>query len=273
MTDADLDDDTLGHLLTVATEAVDRAAAILRTSGPDGLRLKGDRDMATDVDFKVERDLREFLAAATPDLGFLGEEEGRTDVGEGTPYWVLDPVDGTANFAHGLPLCAVSLGLVVSDNSVLGVIDLPLLRERFQAARGRGATLNGSPITIRQETRIEHAIVAMGDYAVGPEAGPRNVSRLELASQLAGSAQRVRMFGAAAVDLAWVAAGRLDASVMFSNKPWDTTAGVLIAREAGAVVLDVDGSPHTVTSAGTVATSPALADQIIDIVRRTRAAG
>lgn len=269
----DLDGETLNRLSTLATEAVDRAASILRSSGPDGLRLKGDRDMATDADFTVERELRQFLANATPDLGFLGEEEGRAGVHQGTPYWVLDPVDGTANFAHGLPLCAVSLGLVTGENSVLGVIDLPFLGERFLAAQGRGATLNGSPIAIRHEARIGHAIVAIGDYAVGPQAGPRNVSRLELATRLAGSAQRVRMFGAAAVDLAWVAAGRLDASVMFSNKPWDTTAGVLIAREAGAVVLDVDGSQHTLTSFGTVAASPALAEQLISIVRHARAAG
>lgn len=273
MTDADLDGGTLSRLLTVATEAVDRAASILRTSGPEGLRLKGDRDMATDADLAVERDIRQFLASATPDIGFLGEEEGRTGIEEGAPYWALDPVDGTANFAHGLPLCAVSLGLVAGENSVIGVIDLPLLGERFQAQRDRGATLNGSPIAVRQEERIGHAIVAIGDYAVGPEAVERNLARLVLATQLAGSAQRVRMFGAAAVDLAWVAAGRLDASVMFSNKPWDTTAGVLIAREAGAVVLDVDGSQHTVNSRGTVATSPALADQVSVIVQRAQAAG
>ena len=109
-------------------------------------------------------------------------------------------------------------------------------------------------------------MVAIGDYAVGIDAETRNRPRLALTGKLAARVQRVRMFGSAAVDLAWVAEGRIDASVMLSNTPWDTAAGVLIAREAGAVVVDLDGSPHTTNAQATIAANPKILTDLIELI-------
>ncbi len=256
----------LPALLITANEAVTTASTIIRSRQPGVLTAKGDRDMASEVDFAVEEALREFLAKATPDIGFLGEEEGRTADRSDELLWVLDPVDGTVNFVHGMPMVAVSLGLVAGDRSILGVIDMPFLDKRYAAAEGLGATRNGAPIRGSDCDNLSGALVAIGDYAVGTGASERNRIRLTMTSLLMESVQRIRMLGTAATDLAWVAEGNLDASVMFTNKPWDTSAGVLIAREAGVRVLDIDGLPHTFNSTGTIAVAAPLADKLMDLV-------
>ena len=254
------------ELMPTAREAVDIASELIRTRWPGRVTSKGDRDMATEVDYEIEQRLRTLLRQRTPHIGFIGEEEGAF-TGDGDLTWVLDPVDGTANFLHGIPLCGVSLGLLCQDRPVLGVVDLPLLAMRYSAVEGGGAvgprgTLHHSAIS-----RLSEAIVAVGDYAVGPDAAERNAQRLAITARLAATAQRVRMHGSVVVDLVWLAEGRVDAVIVLSNKPWDMTAGVIIAREAGAVVLDQNGARHSASSAATIATSPELAPQIIPVLR------
>jgi myo-inositol-1(or 4)-monophosphatase len=261
----------LPALLATANEAVSTASNLIRSRRPGALTAKGDRDMASEVDYAVEQELRSILAKATPEVGFLGEEEGRTAGRSDELLWVLDPVDGTVNFIHGIPLVAVSLGLVAGDQSILGVIDMPFMGTRYAAAEGLGATRDGKAIHGSRCERLGDAVVAIGDYAVGVNAAERNQTRLAMTAILAANVQRIRMLGTAATDLAWVAEGNLDASIMFTNKPWDTSAGVLIAREAGAVVLDVDGSDHAVTSTGTIAVTAPLADQLLSLVRAAQA--
>jgi myo-inositol-1(or 4)-monophosphatase len=263
----------LPELLAVATEATWVASEIIRSRGPGELTAKGDRDMSTEVDFAVERTVRELLAEKTPEIGVLGEEEGATGATEGGLLWCLDPVDGTVNFVHGLPLCAVSLGLVAGGRSIVGVIELPFLGGRYTAVAGGGAHLDGRRLHGSRCELMAEALVAVGDFAFGARAAERNVGRLRMAGLLAASVQRVRMIGTAAIGLAWVAEGKLDACVLHSNQPWDTSAGVVIAREAGVEVLDVDGSPHTYHSAGTVAVAKPIAGQLIDLVSRGRQGG
>lgn len=260
---------SLQELLKIATEAVDLARSVLDDAHtPGAVMAKGDRDMATEADFEIERRVRAFLAEATPEFGFLGEEEGPSGLsGADRPFWVLDPIDGTANFTHGLPLYAISLGLVDGQESAVAVVDVPALNERFEATKGGGARLNGSLIRASQTSRLSDAVVAIGDYAVGANAAERNRPRLALTAMLAEKVQRVRMLGSAAIDLTWVACGRLDASIMLSNKPWDTTAAALVAREAGAAVLDLDGSPHTLRSAATLAVSKSLRGELSPVQR------
>ena len=259
-------------LVPIATEAVERATRFIRTNLPRALAEKGDRDMVSEVDLSVERAVRAYLNENTPAIGFLGEEEGRAGAVDDL-LWVLDPVDGTANFVRGLPLCAVSLALVSRRKPVLGVIALPFLQEQYVGLTGEGAhDAFGRRIRVSGTSGLVNAIVALGDYAVGPNAAARNRARLAITELLAHRAQRVRMLGSAAVDLVWTAAGRLDASVMLSNKPWDTAAGVLIAREAGAHVVDRDGSPHTVDSTATLAAAPTLLDDLLALVREAERA-
>ena len=127
------------QFLPLAQEAVDLAHDLMRTLQPGALTYKGDRDMASEVDYAIERAVREHLAAKAPDIGFLGEEYGSSG-DTSTLTWALDPVDGTVNFVHGSPLCAISLGLIHGTDAVLGVIDLPFLETRYHAAKGNGAT-------------------------------------------------------------------------------------------------------------------------------------
>jgi myo-inositol-1(or 4)-monophosphatase len=253
-------------LLDIASAAIDIAAELIRTHRPGELTAKGDRDMATEVDFAIERQVRAFLKGATPDISFLGEEEGpRGAVAE--LMWALDPIDGTANFVHGIPLCGASLGLVHAAQPVLGVIDLPFLGTRYTAFAGGGAYANGSRIHVSQTGALARAIVAIGDYAVGDDAAERNRLRLAVTHQLAARAQRVRMHGAAAVDLAWLAQGKLDAIVTLSNKPWDMAAGVVIAREAGAQIADCDGARYSLEARATIGAHPRLMPQLVQLLR------
>nr|WP_238350600.1 inositol monophosphatase family protein [Kribbella shirazensis] len=256
----------MDELLSVASQAVDIAGQRAFSQAPGLITPKGDRDMASEVDYAVEKELRAFLAEETPDIGFLGEEEGRSVGRRDELLWVLDPIDGTANFVRGLPLVAVSLGLVGGDSSLLGIIDMPFLRRRYAGRLRGGATCNGRPIRGSRCDRLDDAMIAIGDYAVGDRAPAKNAPRLALTALLAARVQRVRMLGTAATDLAWTAHGQLDASIMFSNKPWDTSAGVLIAREAGLQVLDLDGSQHKFHSKGTVAVAEPIADQLLALI-------
>lgn len=259
--------DDPGSLLPVAFRAIATASEMIRTHPLRTLTEKSDRDLVSDVDLAVERAIRAQLEKETPDIGFLGEEEGRTGKPGAEWVWTLDPIDGTSNFAHAIPLCAVSLALLHNGHPVLGIIEAPFLSERYHAIEGQGAYLGTERLEASRVTELRDAVVAIGDYAVGKDADRKNQLRLAATLQLAPRVHRIRMLGTAALDLAWVAAGRLDASVTLGNKPWDTAAGVIIAREAGAIVTDKNGSPHDFTSAATIAASPELISRLIPILQ------
>ena len=255
-------------LLPVAVEAVATARRVIASRETTSVDFKGERDMVTDVDLAVEEAVRGFLEKETPEIGFLGEEHGRTGPAGDAPWWVLDPVDGTANFARGIPLCGVSLALVQGRTSVLAAIDLPFLDVRYTAAAGHGAYAGEHRLRVSGTRELPEAMISLGDFAVGPGSEEKNRARLALLALLGRHAQRVRMVGSAAIDLAWVAHGMLDATVILANRPWDTMAGVLLVREAGGVVLDQDGTDHTTDSAATIAFCPALRGPLMDALRR-----
>lgn len=257
-------DDELADLTRIAEQAVGLGYDIVRNTTPAEIRLKGDRDVVTDVDITVENEVRDFLARMTPDIGFLGEEETTTATLDGDQdVWTLDPVDGTSNFAHGLPLCAISLALVRRGEPVVAAIVAPFLDLRYVAAKGSGAFGNGVQLQVSKATNLAESIVSIGDYAVGDHAATKNKQRIRLTTLLAERVERVRMFGSAALDLAWVAEGRTDATVILANKPWDTAAGVLLVREAGALVVDATGARHSFQSTETIA---ANADIVADVL-------
>lgn len=266
---AGVSDDVVAEHLAVALEAMELAEAIFLRADSMQVLAKGDRDMVSSVDLEIEREVAAFVAERTPGIGFLGEEGGLAMSGGQGLRWVLDPVDGTANFVRGLPLCGISLGLLDGDRAVAGVVSLPRLGLRYWGSDGGGAYRNGDPIRVSSTTRLEDAIVAVGDFAVGPDAQQRNVRRLAILTALAPKVQRVRMLGTAAVDLVWVADGHLDAAVMLSNKPWDTTAGVAIARAAGALVTDLDGAEHTPSSTSTLTSAIRISGHITELLYAT----
>jgi myo-inositol-1(or 4)-monophosphatase len=259
----------LRDLLAVALSGADIARNLIRDRRPTVITEKSDRDLVSDVDLKAERAVRGHLREATPGIAFLGEEEGASGDSGAKWRWVLDPVDGTSNFAHGSPLCATSLALVHEDRPVLGVIDIPFLAERYHAVEGGGAWNGARRLTVSSTASLRDAIVAIGDYATGPGSERRNQAELAMTASLIPRVHRIRMLGTAAVDLAWVADGKLDASITLDHQPWDTAAGVIIAGEAGAVIVDADGSPHTLHSAGTIAAGPELIQQIALLVHKS----
>ncbi|GAB2997727.1 inositol monophosphatase family protein [Amycolatopsis acidiphila] len=259
-------------LLPVAREAVAIAHRIVLARAPVSVTAKAERDLVTDVDLAVEEAVRDFLTRETPEIGVLGEEHGRTGPAGGL-WWALDPVDGTANFARGIPLCGTSLGLVEGGRGVLAAIDLPFLGVDYVAVEGYGAYAGDERIQVSGATDLADAVLAIGDFAVGEGAEVKNRARLTLLAELGARAQRIRMLGTAAIDLAWVAQGKLEGSVILANLPWDTLAGVLLVREAGGLVLDGDDTSHTAGSAATIAVCPGLRDEVMAAVRRALATG
>lgn len=252
--------------MPIAAQAMDLARQIVRDRAPSMVDAKGDRDMVSDIDLEIERRVRRYLSEQSPDVAFVGEEEGDA-AGLGELQWVLDPIDGTANFVKGIPLYSISLALVDGDKPVLGVIDLPADDCRYSAAAGWGAYCGDRPIRVRPTARLEEAIVSFGDYAVGDQAEVKNRIRLAVTSRLAAQAQRVRMFGSAAIDLAWLAHGRTDAAIIFGNDPWDVAAGAILVREAGGLVVDANGDKQTMRSRSTVAASAEMMDELLDLTK------
>jgi len=258
------------HFLEIARHAVSEASELIRSHAPGKLTDKGDRDLTSEVDLAVERFVRDFLHSKTPEAEFLGEEEGGRLTSSGL-LWMLDPIDGTVNFLHGVPLCAVSLSLCEADTVIAAVIELPFIGAQYTALLGHGAYAGQRRLRVSQTSTLADALISIDQYTFGDDAKRKNRLRLRLTEYLAQRAQRVRMLGASAIDLAWTAEGRLDACIMLGNKPWDTSAGVLIAREAGARVLDHDGSEHSQQSASTIAVTPALEAEFMAAVRATLA--
>lgn len=259
----------LRPLLAAAFCAMDTAADLAKNHEAGIAYPKGDRDMVTDLDIEIERAVRTRLRQDAPDVAFLGEEESPASSTMDLT-WALDPIDGTANLVHNLPLYAVSLALVQEDRPLLGIIDLPTLGQRYWAVQGQGAWLDGKRIQASKRDRLADAMVTIGDYAVGSNAAIKNRLRLNITAELADRVLRVRMLGSAAIDLTWLAEGKTDACILLSNKPWDTAAGVIIAAEAGAQVVDLDGSTHTMRSKAAIAAAPGLIADIIGLIHRSQ---
>ena len=254
----------LDHAFAVAQHAIDAAVQHTLNHQATHISTKGDRDVVTDVDLAVEHLVRDLLHDWDPTVGFVGEEHGAS--GNQNTYWVLDPIDGTINFAHGSPLCAIALALVHDHEPVLGITAVPFLGHRYWAVTGQGAYRDGDPIAVSSTPDLDRALIGMCDYGSGPNAATRDPLCTKLDQRLTAQAQGVRRLGTTALDLVWVAEGTLDASILFGNHTWDTASGAIIAREAGALLLDADGSPHSTRSRCTLATTPALADTLVPMM-------
>lgn len=229
-----------------------------------GLIAKGDRDYATRVDLQIEAHVKAALADADPGIPFLGEETGGS-LDRGL-LWVLDPIDGTTNFIKGSPLCGISLALLEHGQPVFGIVDLPLLDERYLARAGAGAYLNGMRLHAADIARLNDAVVAIADFAVADDRDWENPVHIAVLRQIAPRALGVRTHGSAALDLAWTAAGRLGASIMLSNRAWDVSAGILLVREAGGLAYDLDGSEHDLGSRCTLASLPSLKAELLALI-------
>jgi myo-inositol-1(or 4)-monophosphatase len=217
------------------------------------IHYKGVIDIVTDVDRRSERFVLGEIRKRYPDQRIVAEESGEYS-GNGSYAWFVDPLDGTVNYSHGLPIFSISIGYMESGSMRLGVVYDPIRDECFSAERGRGAWLNGSPIRVSLESNLGQSLLTTGfpyDIRTNPD------NNLDHFSAFSLHTQAVRRLGSAALDLCYVACGRFDGYWELNLASWDVAAGVLIAREAGAVVTDLDGSPDILSSPISIAAANA----------------
>jgi myo-inositol-1(or 4)-monophosphatase len=223
---------------------------------PEGLGWKSsDTDLVSDADREAERVIRELLARERPNDGLIAEEGSYAEAESGR-RWIVDPLDGTVNFLYELPAWAVSVALEDADGLAVGVVHSPVLGETFSAARGAGASRaeTGRPLRVRDARELAHAMVATG-FSYEPA---RREQQAEVVRRLLPLARDIRRAGAAALDLAWLAAGRLDGFYERGLKRWDWAAGHLLVEEAGGSVAWLDGEPPGLVAAAT----PELLDEL-----------
>jgi myo-inositol-1(or 4)-monophosphatase len=227
--------------------------------------LKGPRNFVTAADRRAEEIVREELAKARPDYGFLGEEGGAHAGADNSHRWIVDPLDGTTNFLHGIPHFAVSIALERSGVVVAALTYNPANEELFVAERGKGAFLNDRRIRVAARKQLADAVVACGLPHFGR--GDLALARREIfaAQQHFGG---LRRFGAATLDLAWVAAGRFDAFWESNLSPWDMAAGMLLVREAGGFVSDLDGGDAVLTKGHVAAGNETMHRELLRLLQQ-----
>ena len=216
---------------------------------------KGPADFVSKADLKAEQILRAELSKARPSFGLLMEESGATKGSDDERLWIVDPLDGTTNFLHGIPHFAVSIGLEERGEITAGVIYEPIRDELFWAEKGAGAYLNRHRIRVSSRSRIGDAVLATG-IPFGDRPGKEEfVSVIRPVMELAAG---VRRFGAAALDLAYVAAGRYEGFWEFGLAPWDVAAGIVMVREAGGMVSEIGGGANMLHGGSIIAANDAL---------------
>jgi myo-inositol-1(or 4)-monophosphatase len=248
--------------LALAEQAARAAGELLMSyfgHAAEGLDVKSSpTDPVSDADREAEEVIHRILAEERPDDGIIGEEGARTASANGR-IWIVDPLDGTVNFLYGMRAWAVSIALEDADGLAVGVVLNPVDDECFSAVRDEGAAMNGRRIHVTDCPSLEHAMVATG---FSYEADQR-ARQAELLTRLLPRVRDIRRAGAAALDLAYVSCGRVDAFYERALKRWDEAAGRLLVEEAGGVVSDLRGEPHGVLAAATPALA-ALLEQVVD---------
>lgn len=255
-------------LLNVMMGAAEKAARSLRRnfSEVEALQVsaKGPADFVSSADLKAERIIRESLEKARPNYGFLLEESGAIPGKDLHHRWIVDPLDGTSNFLHGVPHFAISIALERDGEIIAGIVQDPIKNETFWAEKGMGAWLEDRRLRVSTRRKLPEALVATGIPFRG------HGDQVEFLTQLAavmGEVSGIRRFGAAALDLAYVAAGRYDGYWERHLQPWDVAAGILLVREAGGYVTDIDGSAKPLQSDNILASNGYLHDSMGVLLR------
>lgn len=259
---------TLSDLVSLARAAGDiiLGGFVRRPGFEDGPHVdyKGEIDLVTEMDRRSEAFLLGEINRRFPDHQIVAEESG-SQAGDECCKWYIDPLDGTVNYAHGIPIFSVSLAFVENGVLRLGVVYDPVRDECFSAEQGGGATLNGEPIRVSACENLGQSLLVTGfpyDIRTNPQNNLDNYARFALRSQ------GVRRLGSAALDLCYVAAGRFDGFWEFRLSPWDIAAGGLIAREAGAMVTGIDGEPDFLEPPySLIAANPVIHSHILNVIR------
>jgi myo-inositol-1(or 4)-monophosphatase len=250
--------DLLADYLNAAREAARRGAAVLEEwRRRFQVQEKGRFDLVTDADLASQRAIREFLTGRFPDHGFLGEEEktGQRRPGpDDPPVWIVDPLDGTTNYVHDFPFYCVSVGLQAAGELVVGAVFEPSRQEMFAAALGQGAFVGDQRLRTSTVDRLEQALLATG-FPPDLRGAEQTLNWWRHFSFLA---QSLRRTGSTALNLVYLAAGRLDGYWAFDNHVWDVAAGAVILREAGGTITNTDGTPYDPYSPDALATNGPL---------------
>jgi len=256
------------EFLPVAREAAEAAGRLLRRGLDEAVEVgyKGAVDLVTNFDGRAQEVIVGRISSSYPRHGFLAEEGLRSQE-EAEFLWVIDPLDGTTNFAHRLPVFAVSIGLVVGGRPVLGVVLDPVRGDLFTASAGGGARLDGRQVRVSSVDDLGRSLLATGfpyDIRDSP------VNNLDHFQNFCLRAQAVRRCGSAALDLCYLACGRFDGFWELKLKPWDVAAGALIVTEAGGRVSDLDGGDHRIDNGETLATNGLIHEAMLEVIKLGR---
>jgi myo-inositol-1(or 4)-monophosphatase len=233
---------------------------------------KGPADFVSNADIKAERMVREALQKARPGYGFLMEESGAIAGSDTSHRWIVDPLDGTTNFLHGLPQYAVSIALERDGELIAGVIYDPVVDELYWAERGVGAFLNQQRLRVSARRRLGEALLGTGVPFQGRGTAEDHAAYLRQLAAVMASTAGVRRWGTASLDLAYVAAGRYDGFWENGLSPWDIAAGIVLLREAGGTVTQTDGAPIRLDSPTLLASNTQLHEALRDLLRSDTAA-
>jgi len=261
---------TRSALLNVMMKAVDKAARGLKRDFGEIENLqvsrKGPADFVSNADLKAEKTLKEELQKARPGYGFLMEESNEIPASDGSGRrWIVDPLDGTSNFLHGLPQFAISVALEERGEIIAGVVYDPIKDDLFHAEKGTGAFLNDRRIRVSSRHRLTECLVATGAPFAGK--GDRAQFLGEIDAIMAETAG-IRRWGAAALDLAYVAAGRFDGFWERGLSPWDIAAGVILVREAGGYVSEMNGKAISLDSPSILASNNSVHSDLMKLLRK-----
>ena len=265
-----IDKKMLEQAARTGRQAALAAGAVLRQNyyKPHQITLKGAIDPVTESDFQSQEMIIALIRQQFPDHDFLAEEEvGQPPaVVQTQPFrWIIDPLDGTVNFAHGYPAFCVSIALEATGSLEYGVIYDPLRDELFEARSGEGAWMNGRPIQVSKTDRLDRALVATGFPYDIRERLPATLGRMK---RILGRVQGLRRGGSAALDMAYVACGRFDGFYEENLKPWDTAAGLVIIAEARGKVTNFEGGGYDIYSPNILASNGLLHEEILKCVRQ-----
>lgn len=255
-------------LLETAIHAARQAGKVLSRYARDGFRIenKSAIDLVTEADHAAEQCVINVILASYPDHAFLAEERGHIGQSHSPYLWIIDPLDGTTNFAHGFPTYCVSIGLEYKEECVLGVVYDPTRDELFSATRGGGARVNDQPIHVSQTAQLDKALLVTG-FAYNIRETPNN--NLDHFARFALRVQGLRRTGSAALDMCYVAAGRFDGFWEVKLNAWDMAAGVVILREAGGKVTDFSGQSHSLYGQELVASNGRLHDSMVSVIQES----
>ena len=258
-------------MLTIALKAARKASEIIVRAFErlDTLTIeeKGRNDYVSEVDKNAEKEIIYHLSKAYPDHKFLGEESGASGTSDSDYEWIIDPLDGTTNFLHGIPHFAVSIACRHKGQIEHAVVIDPIKREEFTASRGRGAILNERRIRVSPRLGLDGAIIGTGIPFSGI-ALEHIEAYLNCVKEIAGKTAGIRRPGSAALDLAYIAAGRYDGFWEMNLKPWDMAGGILLVKEAGGLISDFNGGNRFFESGNVVSATPKMMKPLLQIVEK-----